>query len=55
MNSSQQRVSPIAWLRFANRNQNTKQKHPTLNAQGLRNWIRQRFVSATGHTRGRWV
>jgi hypothetical protein len=40
---------------FANQNQNTKQKHPSLNAQGHRNWIRQRFVGATGHTRGRWA
>ena len=42
----------LGWW-FANQNQNTKQKHPSLNAQGHRNWIRQRFVSATGHTRGR--
>jgi hypothetical protein len=42
----------LGWW-FANQNQNTKQNHPSLNAQGHRNWIRQRFVSATGHTRGR--
>jgi len=43
----------LGWW-VANQNQTTKQKHPSLNAQGHRNWIRQRFVSATGHTRGRW-
>ena len=42
----------LGWW-FANQNLNTKQKHSSLNAQGRRNWIRQRFVSATGHTRGR--
>ncbi len=39
---------------FANQNQNTNQKHPSLNAQGQRNRIRQCHVSATGHTRGRY-
>ena len=43
----------LGWW-FANQNQNTKQKHPSLNAQGHHNRIRQRFVSATGHTRGRY-
>jgi hypothetical protein len=42
----------LGWW-FANQNQNTKQKHPSLNGQSHRNWIRQRFVSATGYTRGR--
>ena len=40
-------------LWFANQNQNTKQNYPSLSAQRHRNWIRQRNVSATGHTRGR--
>jgi hypothetical protein len=43
----------LGWW-VANQNQNTKQNHPSLNAQGHPNWIRQRFVRATGHTRGRW-
>ena len=42
----------LGWW-FAHQNQHTKQKHPSLNAQGHRNWIRQRFVNATGHARGR--
>ena len=29
----------LGWW-FAKQNQNTKQKHPSLNAQGHRNWIR---------------
>jgi hypothetical protein len=44
----------LGWW-VANRNHNTKQNHPLLNAQGYRNWIRLRFVSATGHTRRRCV
>ena len=42
----------LGWW-VANQNHNTKQKHPSLNAQRHHNWIRQRIVSATGHTRGR--
>jgi hypothetical protein len=42
----------LGWW-FANQNQYSKQKHPSLNAQRQRNWIRPRFVGATGHTRGR--
>ncbi len=32
----------LGWW-VANQNQNTKQNHPSLNAQCHRNWIRQRF------------
>ena len=44
----------LGWW-VANQNQNTKQKHPSLNFQRHRNWIRKRSAGATGHTRGRWV
>jgi|WetSurMetagenome_2_1015567.scaffolds.fasta_scaffold72761_2 hypothetical protein len=44
----------LGWW-FANQSHNKKQKHPSLSTQGHRNWIRQRFVNATGHTRGRWA
>jgi hypothetical protein len=42
----------LGWW-VANQKHNTKQKHPSLNAQGLRNWIRLHFVNATGYTRRR--
>ncbi len=43
----------LGWW-FANQKHNTKQKHPSLNSQRHRKWIRQRSVGATGHTRERW-
>jgi hypothetical protein len=42
----------LGWW-VANHNHSAKQNHPSINAQGHRNWIRQRAISATGHTRGR--